>query len=129
MGRTGTLHACEQEGIEPDLLVLAKGLGAGYQPIAAVLVSGQIYRAIEQGSGAFMHGHTYMAHATACAAALAVHRVIQERNLLDNMRRQRSEERRVGKECVSTCRSRWSPYHYKTKTTIANKPKSTTQIT
>lgn len=88
MGRTGTLHACEQEGIAPDLLVLAKGLGAGYQPIAALLVSGQIYKAIEEGSGVFMHGHTYMAHATACAAALAVQRVIHERNLLENVRKQ-----------------------------------------
>jgi len=88
MGRTGTLHACEQEGIAPDVLTLAKGLGAGYQPIGAMLVSGRIYEAIAQGSGAFNHGHTYMGHAVACAAALAVQRVIHEEDLLKNVRLQ-----------------------------------------
>ncbi len=62
MGRTGTLHACEQEGIAPDLLVIAKGLGGGYQPIGAVLVAGRIHDAIAGGSGFFQHGHTYLAH-------------------------------------------------------------------
>lgn len=82
MGRTGTLHACEQEGIAPDLLVIAKGLGGGYQPIGAVLVAGRIYDAFAGGSGFFQHGHTYLAHATACAAALAVQRVLQEEGLI-----------------------------------------------
>ena len=72
MGRTGTLFACEQEGIAPDILTIAKGLGAGYQPIGAMLCSGAIYRAIEEGSGFFQHGHTYMGHPTACAAGRAV---------------------------------------------------------
>ncbi|MEM8698285.1 MAG: aspartate aminotransferase family protein [Pseudomonadota bacterium] len=72
MGRTGTLYACEQDGIAPDILCIAKGLGAGYQPIGATLCTGAIYEAIEQGSGFFQHGHTYIAHPTACAAALAV---------------------------------------------------------
>ena len=58
MGRTGTLHACEQEGVSPDLLVIAKGLGGGYQPIGAVLLSGRIHSAFVQGSGFFQHGHT-----------------------------------------------------------------------
>ena len=88
MGRTGSLHACSQEEVAPDLLVVAKGLGAGYQPIGAVLVRGDVYRTIRDGSGAFRHGHTYMGHATACAASLAVQRAIKERNLLDNVRRQ-----------------------------------------
>ena len=87
-GRTGTLHACEQEGIAPDLLVMAKGLGAGYQPIGAVLVAGRVYTAIRDGSGAFQHGHTYNGHPIACAAALAVLMAIQQRDLLANVRRQ-----------------------------------------
>lgn len=72
MGRTGTLFACEHDGISPDICTIAKGLGAGYQPIGATLCSRTIYDAIEQGSGYFQHGHTYVAHPTACAAALAV---------------------------------------------------------
>ncbi|MDP3223315.1 MAG: aspartate aminotransferase family protein [Rubrivivax sp.] len=77
MGRTGTLHACEQEGVVPDLLVVAKGLGAGYQAIGAVLVQQRIVDAIRQGSGFFQHGHTYLGHPVACAAALAVQREIR----------------------------------------------------
>jgi adenosylmethionine-8-amino-7-oxononanoate aminotransferase len=87
MGRTGTLHACEQEHIAPDLLLLAKGLGAGYQPIGAMLVSQKIYAAIENGSGSFNHGHTYMGHAVGCAAALAVQEVIKKEQLLEQVRR------------------------------------------
>lgn len=88
MGRTGTLHACEQEGIAPDLLAVAKGLGGGYQPIGAVLVGQHIFDAFAAGSGFFQHGHTYMAHPMACAAALAVQTVIRRDCLLDNVRRQ-----------------------------------------
>ncbi len=94
MGRTGTLHACEQEGIAPDLMVIAKGLGAGYQPIGALLVSGRIFEALREGSGFFQHGHTYMAHPIACAAALEVQRVIKEDDLLANVRRQGDHLRR-----------------------------------
>ncbi|WP_346432615.1 aspartate aminotransferase family protein [Pseudohoeflea coraliihabitans] len=72
MGRTGTLFASEQEGISPDITVIAKGLGAGYQPIGAMMCQGRIYQAIAEGSGAFQHGHTYMGHPVAAAAALAV---------------------------------------------------------
>jgi len=82
MGRTGTLFAAEQEGISADLITIAKGLGAGYQPIGATLVSKKIRDAIASGSGFFQHGHTYIGHATACAAALAVQKVIEERSLL-----------------------------------------------
>ena len=88
MGRTGTLHACEQENVAPDLMTVAKGLGAGYQPIGAVMLSETIFEAFRQGSGSFKHGHTYMGHATACAAALAVQRKIEEHDLLANVRRQ-----------------------------------------
>jgi len=86
MGRTGTLHACAQEGIAPDLMTIAKGLGGGYQPIGAMLASGKIHDAVARGSGAFMHGHTYQAHPVACAAALAVQKVIREDNLVENVR-------------------------------------------
>ena len=88
MGRTGTLHAIEQEGISGDIQTIAKGLGAGYQPIGAVLVSKKINDAIANGSGFFQHGHTYQGHATACAAALATQRAIRERDLLTNVVRQ-----------------------------------------
>ena len=88
MGRTGTLHAIEQEGISGDLQTIAKGLGAGYQPIGAVLVSKKINDAIATGSGFFQHGHTYQGHATACAAALATQRAIRDRDLLGNVVKQ-----------------------------------------
>lgn len=86
MGRTGSLFAAEQEGITADLITIAKGLGAGYQPVGATLVSGRIHEAIANGSGFFQHGHTYIGHATACAAALAVQTTIQERDLLPRVR-------------------------------------------
>jgi len=86
MGRTGTLHAWEQEGMAPDIQAIAKGLGGGYQPIGAMLVSGRVVDAIRDGSGAFQHGHTYLGHPVACAAALAVQRVIREDALLARVR-------------------------------------------
>ena len=85
MGRTGTLHACEQEGIAPDLLVIAKGLGGGYQPIGAVLAHQRIVAAMSRGSGFFQHGHTYLGHPVACAAALAVQQTIERERLLSNV--------------------------------------------
>jgi adenosylmethionine-8-amino-7-oxononanoate aminotransferase len=88
MGRTGTLHACEQEGISPDLMTIAKGTGGGYAPIGALLVSKRVFEAIANGSGAFRHGQTYMGHPLACAAALAVQKVIRRDNLLANVREQ-----------------------------------------
>ena len=86
MGRTGTRHAWEQEGIAPDIQAIAKGLGGGYQPIGAMLASGRIVDAIRDGSGAFQHGHTYLAHPLACAAALEVQRVIDDEQLLDRVK-------------------------------------------
>ena len=82
MGRTGSLHAVEQEGVVPDLMTIAKGLGGGYQPIGAVLASSKIVDPIRKGSGLFQHGHTYLAHPTAAAASLAVQQVIQRDGLL-----------------------------------------------
>lgn len=86
MGRTGTTHAWEQEGVAPDIQAIAKGLGGGYQPIGAMLASGEIIDTIRSGSGAFQHGHTYLAHPLACAAALAVQDVIREDNLLEQVK-------------------------------------------
>ncbi len=81
MGRTGTLFACEQDGIAPDIVTIAKGLGAGYQPIGAMLCTAAIYDAIEQGTGFFQHGHTYMGHPIASAAADVVVQKLTEGGL------------------------------------------------
>ena len=81
MGRTGHLFACDHDGVAPDILCIAKGLGAGYQPIGAMLCTGQIYDAIRDGSGFFQHGHTYIGHPVATAAALAVVHELTERDL------------------------------------------------
>ena len=86
MGRTGTLFALEQEGIGADIITIAKGLGAGYQPIGAVLVHERIVATIETGTGALANGHTYMGHAACCAGALAVLQTIEDDNLLANVR-------------------------------------------
>ncbi len=93
MGRTGSLYACEQDGIAPDLLTIAKGLGGGYQPIGATLLSAKIYEAFAQGSGFFQHGHTYMGHPMAAAAGLAVQKVIRRDNLLANVQAMGAELR------------------------------------
>jgi len=82
MGRCGALYAFEQEGIAPDLVTVAKGLGAGYQPIGATLVAKHIYETIVSGSGFFQHGHTYLGHAAACAGALAVQHRLHDDGLL-----------------------------------------------
>lgn len=84
MGRTGTLHAWEQEGIAPDIQAVAKGLGGGYAPIGGILAAGRVIAAIHAGSGGFMHGQTYQAHPVACAAALEVQRILREDALVAN---------------------------------------------
>jgi len=86
MGRTGTMHAWEQEGVTPDIQVIAKGLGGGYQPIGGILIADRIVQALAKGSGGFLHGQTYQAHPVACAAALEVQRIIREDNLVENVR-------------------------------------------
>ncbi len=91
MGRTGTLYAHQQDGVRADLVTVAKGLGGGYQPIGATLMDRRIYRAIADGSGAFQHGHTYLGHALAAAASLAVQQTIQREHLLDNVQRRSAE--------------------------------------
>ncbi|MFQ1062736.1 aspartate aminotransferase family protein [Bordetella trematum] len=95
MGRSGYLFACEEDEVVPDIVTIAKGLGAGYQPIGAMLASRRIYEAIVGGSGFFQHGHTYLGHATACAAALAVQKVIAGQGLLANVL-ERGEQLRAG---------------------------------
>ncbi|MFQ5609806.1 MAG: aminotransferase class III-fold pyridoxal phosphate-dependent enzyme, partial [Woeseiaceae bacterium] len=84
-GRTGTYFAHRHEGIVPDMVALAKGLASGYQPIGALLCKGEITDAIRAGSGFFQHGHTFMGHVTAVAAALATFKVVKGENLLENV--------------------------------------------
>ncbi len=86
MGRTGTLFACEQDGVTPDIVCIAKGLGAGYQPIGAMLCTAEVYDAIAGGSGFFQHGHTYLGHPAAAAAGHAVVSAILDRGLLPRVR-------------------------------------------
>ena len=105
MGRTGTLHACEQEGVAPDLMAIAKGLGGGYAPIGAMLVSKRIAEAVRQGSGIFPHSQTYVGHPLACATALAVQRVIERDDLLANVQRQ-------GARLEQRLRERFGNHHH-----------------
>ena len=86
MGRTGSLFAVEQENVVPDLVTIAKGLGGGFQPVGAFLAQSKIIDAIREGSGLFQHGHTYIGHPVACAAALAVQKVIQRDDLVTAVR-------------------------------------------
>lgn len=86
-GRTGTFLSCEQDAVVPDIVTLGKGLGAGYQPIGAVVCTSEVYEAVARGSGALKHGQTYNAHPIGCAAALAVQRVIRAEGLLGQVER------------------------------------------
>lgn len=87
MGRTGTVFASEQEGVVPDIVTIAKGLGGGYQPIGAVLLSERIYRAFAEGSGLFQHGHTYIGHPVAAAAADKVVEIVSRPDVIENVLR------------------------------------------
>ncbi len=89
--RTGPFLACADEGVAPDIVTLAKGLGGGYLPIGAVACTRAVYDSFAQGSGGFVHGHTYMAHPVCCAAALAVQDVIEADRLDENVTRQGAE--------------------------------------
>jgi adenosylmethionine-8-amino-7-oxononanoate aminotransferase len=95
MGRTGTLFAIEQDGVAPDIITVAKGLGGGYQPIGAVLAQGAIVERLRQGSGSFLHGHTYTGHPVAAAAALAVQQVIERDGLLQQVQRRGATLKRM----------------------------------
>lgn len=100
MGRTGTLFACEQDGVSPDIVTIAKGLGAGYQPIGAMLCQAKIHDAIASGSGFFQHGHTYMGHPVAAAASHAVISEILDRDLLSAVRTQGAKLRKSLEESL-----------------------------
>ena len=95
MGRTGTMFAIEQDGVAPDIIAVAKGLGAGYQPVGAVLAQGAIVERLRHGSGSFLHGHTYIGHPVAAAAALAVQEVIERDGLLQQVQRRGATLRRM----------------------------------
>ncbi|QDH24377.1 aspartate aminotransferase family protein [Neokomagataea tanensis] len=86
MGRTGYLYACEADEVSPDILCIAKGLGAGFQPIGAMLCTGAVYDTIAKGSGFFQHGHTYLGHPVAAAAGRAVLKNIIDRDLVSQVR-------------------------------------------
>jgi adenosylmethionine-8-amino-7-oxononanoate aminotransferase len=86
MGKTGTMHAWEQEGISPDIQTIGKALGGGFVPLSGVLLNQRIFDALAQGTGVLAHGHTFQAHPTACAAALAVQKIIRRDNVLDNVK-------------------------------------------
>ena len=98
-GRTGSMMAYEQENVVPDIVTMAKGLAAGYQPIGALLCTNRIIETIRNKSGYFQHGHTFMGHATAVAASLATQKVISQENLLANVQKRgkaiRSELRKA----------------------------------
>jgi len=95
MGRTGSMYAIGQEGVAPDIVAVAKGLGAGYQPIGAVLAHEAIVDTLRQRSGMFQHGHTYVGHPVAAAAALAVQQVIERDDLLAQVQRRGALLRRM----------------------------------
>jgi adenosylmethionine-8-amino-7-oxononanoate aminotransferase len=95
MGRTGTMYAIEQDEVTPDIITVAKGLGAGYQPIGAVLCRGEIVERLRSGSGSFLHGHTYIGHPVAAAAALAVQQVIERDGLLAQVSKRGATLRRM----------------------------------
>ncbi|KAJ4013785.1 hypothetical protein NW766_006024 [Fusarium irregulare] len=112
MGRTGTLHAWEQEGVVPDLQTVAKGLGAGYMPVGALLVGKKVADTLTQGSGAFSHSQTYQGHPVACAAAFAVQTAMKEDNMLQNVQEmgkvlgEKLKERLAGHKNVGDIRGR-----------------------
>jgi len=84
MGRTGTLHAWEQEGVIPDIQTIGKGLGAGYAPVAGLLINKKVVDVLDKGTGAFSHGQTYQGHPVACAAAYEAQTIIKEQNMIEN---------------------------------------------
>ena len=86
MGRSGTLHAWQQEGVVPDLQTVAKGLGAGYAPVVALLIGKKVADTLTKGTGSFVHSQTYQSHPIACATAYAVQHVIEREQLLENVR-------------------------------------------
>ena len=85
MGRCGTLHAWQHDGVAPDIQTIGKGLGGGYAPVAGLLISGHVVGVLDKGSSAFAHGQTYQGHPIACTAALEVQKIIREESLVENV--------------------------------------------
>ncbi|CCO29850.1 hypothetical protein BN14_03871 [Rhizoctonia solani AG-1 IB] len=108
----GTLHAWESfgDGMAPDLQSVAKGLGGGFASIGAVLVSPRVAKGISDGSGYWLHGHTYQAHPIASAASLAVQRVIASENLLALCRQRGTELESLLKDRLRGPGARAAPY-------------------
>jgi len=104
-GRTGYMFSSEYTGVKPDIITIAKGIGGGYQPLAATLISKKICTAIQEGSGQFSHGHTYIGHPTACAAGIAVLKAFEDRNLLENVQK-------MGKLLKDTLKKRFKDHNY-----------------
>lgn len=102
MGRCGTMYAIEQDGVEPDIVTVAKGLGAGYQPVGAVLVKSALVEQLRLRSGVFQHGHTYTGHPVAAAAALAVQKVIRQERLLEQVQARGAFLQRALKEALAS---------------------------
>ncbi|PMB71618.1 putative aminotransferase [Beauveria bassiana] len=87
MGRCGSLHVWQQEGVVPDIQTMAKGLGGGYAPVAGMMINHRVANTLAAGTGAFIHGHTYQGHPVACAAALEVQRIVREDKLVENVKK------------------------------------------
>jgi adenosylmethionine-8-amino-7-oxononanoate aminotransferase len=105
MGRSGTLHTWQAEGVVPDIQTIGKGLGGGFLPIAGVLIGDKVSEALFAGAGAFQHGHTYQGHPVVCASALEVQRIIREEKLLDNVQA-------MGKRLESGLKTRLGGHKY-----------------
>ncbi|KAM5349160.1 hypothetical protein ACJ41O_008983 [Fusarium nematophilum] len=105
VGRTGTFFAFEQEGIVPDIMTIAKGLGGGYAAIAGVLIHRKVVDVLRQGTAAFNHGHTYQAHPISCAAALTVQRIVKRDNLVDRCSKMGRVLERLLRTELGDCRS------------------------
>ena len=108
-GRTGTMFACEQEGVAPDLMCLAKGLTGGYLPLAATLTTERVYEgflgAYEQ-FRTFFHGHTYTGNPLACAAALATLDVFEQEHTLERLAPKIDAARRAARRARRAARRR-----------------------
>ena len=105
MGRCGTLHAWQDEGVCPDIQTIGKGLGGGYAPVAGMLVNHRVVDVLSQGTGAFSHGQTYQGHPVACAAALAVNKMIREPGVMERVKES-------GRRLESVLRGRLEGHNY-----------------
>ncbi|MDF2634922.1 MAG: Acetylornithine transaminase [Pelosinus sp.] len=86
-GRTGSMFSIEDWGVTPDMICVAKGMSAGYSPLGGVIVKDEIYSAFKQGTGVFVHGHTYGGNPLSAAVALAVVETLKEDNIVENSRK------------------------------------------